>query len=169
MSHILSDLLLQDPSVVPPHLRSINNLQFVPIEQLCFILESKRLCKSVTGENELASMSVETPQERIECEAKERRLGQLADYFVAQLELYTSVCKGRSYNCIARVEDEFSYPMLVNICSNPWLPFTVRSAALNLMLVLHVDKYPQLPLCGRPSMPEHLCKLLFLFSDMPFH
>jgi hypothetical protein len=68
------------------------------------------------------------------------------------------MAKGRSYNVISWLtkEDGFSYTMLIGLASNPHLPHTVRSEIIYLLLVLYVDRFPQLPRSGRPYLPEKL-------------
>ena len=133
---------------------------------------------------------------------------QLASYCVAQVELMTNMCKGRSYNCIAWLEKSFSYSLLMNVATNPLLPSRCTAAVLALvdaMLVSfpclqkkkrqtaklgytympvelpprarpylplppthfpyyqypyhsqrYVDRFPQIPNSGTPSLPEKL-------------
>lgn len=84
------------------------NLDVVPLEEIMWVLEPERLCKSVT-EHEFADQTRDTF----------KRLETLAWYIVAQVKFLASICKGRAANCIATLEHEFSYIMLMNMCTNP--------------------------------------------------
>ena len=80
---------------------------------------------------------------RDETERRFRAWVQLAQYVQEQVNLFTAMCAGRSYNSISWLERSFSYQMLMNMCTNPWLPYTVRAAVLQFVLALYVDRFPQ--------------------------
>jgi hypothetical protein len=127
---------------------------WVRIEDLCWVLDKPKLCEAVTGKSleKLAGEIALNP-------AIENRLGlqfQLADYYVAQLSLHSKQCLGRSYNCIANLEEDYPYATLCSMGFNTNLPARVRAVACELCKALYLDRYPQLPNCGRPILPEKL-------------
>ena len=89
-----------------------------------------------------------------ETQEKEARQSQLADYIVAQFQVMTAMCKGRSYNVIKKFEQELSYVSLISMSSNRLLPSQIRGQALELLAALYLDRYPQLALCGKASLPD---------------
>ena len=64
------------------------------------------------------------------------------------------MCHGRSYNCIAQLQDYFPYHMVVGIIQNAKLPNLVRKVFCKLMIALWVDRYPHAANCGRPQLPD---------------
>lgn len=126
--------------------------QLVRVEDLCWVLEPNRLSESV------GRYGGQWDESKLDAEAKERlkRQIQLANYFAVQLKLLAKMCAGRSYNCIDSLEPHWPYTSLVSMASNSFLPCLVRTGALELCRVLYVDRYPQSPNCGRPSLPELL-------------
>ena len=134
------------PSAVSP------DAQLVRVEDLCWVLEPHRLSESV------GRYGGQWDESKLDAEAKERlkRQIQLANYFAVQLKLLAKMCAGRSYNCINSLESHWPYTSLVSMASNAFLPCLVRAGALELCRVLYVDRYPQSPNCGRPSLPELL-------------
>ena len=68
---------------------------------------------------------------------------ELAEYYVAQIELFATMCFDRSYNCMRLLQSQFSYEVLVTAMADTALPDPLRSAFTNLLYVLYVDKYPQ--------------------------
>ncbi|GMI44868.1 hypothetical protein TrCOL_g7245, partial [Triparma columacea] len=68
--------------------------------------------------------------------------------------MFSNMCYGRSYNCIAGLQKSFPYTMLVGIIKDENLPFIVRNAFMKLIHRLWVDRYPHSPNCGRPSLPD---------------
>jgi hypothetical protein len=160
----------------------VDSIDLVPIEHLLWVLDPDRLCKPVTGRHwqpivqpsrnaKGSSMKVSTAnreerqlvhlaQSRSVFDAArkvrfERQLA-LASYVIAQLELYTNMCRGRSYNCVAWLEQAFSYEHLMNLATNPLLPHKCNGAALAFCVALYVDRFPQLPHSGAPCLPERL-------------
>jgi hypothetical protein len=71
------------------------------------------------------------------------RKKQFSLYIVDQVNLMTQMCRGRSVNAITHLEGSFSYSLLLNMASNPWLPNRFRAAVVHLVLALYVDRYPQ--------------------------
>ena len=139
---------------------SEQGLSQVPIEWLCYVLEPQRLCKPVTGKEHVVFNEETADESDIQAHQVYMRHCQLADYFVAELTLITNMAKGRSYNCISWLTNEaeggFTYTMLIGMASNPWLPYSIRSSTIFLLLALYVDRYPQLARSGRPALPEIL-------------
>ena len=83
-----------------------------------------------------------------------RQQRDLGMYLVAQITLLSNLVYGRSYNCIAEIEKQFSYTMLIGVLSDTQLPNVIRLAFTQLMHRLYVDRYPHAPNCGRPSLPD---------------
>jgi hypothetical protein len=125
------------------------------IEEFCWVLEPERLCEVITGQNWQSLKTKLNDNESAESVAFSRQL-QLVEYYVGQLNLLAKQCYGRSYNCIDWMQRSFSYDMLCSICYNVYLPPKVRAAACDFVNHLYLDRYPQLPYCGKPSLPEQL-------------
>ena len=85
-----------------------------------------------------------------------KRNTQLASYLVAQIGVLCKMASGRSYNVIDWLTRTFSYEMLVSMASNYYLPYQITQGACNLVRVLYLDRYPQLPFSGRAILPEVL-------------
>ena len=128
------------------------SLDVVPLEEIMWVLEPVRLCLPVTGAEYVQKDNSEAFQKKL----------KLAGYAVAQIKFLASLCKGRATNCIDKLETEFSYLMLVNMCTNPRLPAAIRAAVADFLLALYVDRYPQIPNCGAPDLPEEL----WIFEDV---
>lgn len=64
------------------------------------------------------------------------------------------MAEGRCYTAIMHLSQQFDYSMLVSLCSNDTLPYTIRAVFFDLTRALCLDVFPQLPFCGRPAMPE---------------
>jgi len=73
---------------------------------------------------------------------------------VVELELLADVCRGRSALPAAHLSKSFSFDLLMNLASNGLLPRKARAAALSLCGALYLDRFPQLPRCGAPRLPE---------------
>jgi hypothetical protein len=71
---------------------------------------------------------------------------QIAEYYLANLELMAEMALGRSYNCLHALEHHFSYDLLLTGMTNEALPFSIRRAYTDLVLRLWVDRYPHTPL-----------------------
>jgi hypothetical protein len=171
--HEESDALYFSPEKIGIDKKSLKQGQLVPIELLCWVLEPDRLCEAVTGEEFLpfkddkrSSTVVSTQPERgADEEIMFKRHLMIAEYLVAQFDLFTAMCQGRSYNCINWLSNTkntddgprgFSYEMLISIAANQFLPYTIRAAVIKFILVLYVDRYPQVNRVGRASIPEKL-------------
>ena len=153
-------------------------IDLAPLESLMWVLDPARLCKPVTGHFWKAFKIGKTKAQAVGragtrraayskisemAEAKERarymrfqKQLQLATFVVAELELLTEMCKGRSYNCIAWIEKSFPYELLMNISTNPLLPYNLTAVAIMLINAVYVDRYPQFPFSGAPCLPERL-------------
>jgi hypothetical protein len=86
-------------------------------------------------------------QEQMEKNPKMRvhflRTRDMAEYYVAQIELYATMCFDRSYNCMGHLQKQFSYEVLVTAVADTALPDQLRSVFAELLYVLYVDKFPQ--------------------------
>ena len=78
----------------------------------------------------------------------------LAEYFREEINVLVALATGRNYPAILHLTKTFSFQMLVGLCANQRLPYTIRAAFCELVRVLFVDRYPQSPWCGRPNMPQ---------------
>ena len=139
--------------------KTADDCDYIPIEYLCYVLEPERLSLPITGEPYTPFNAEEAGDLEIRKHEMFRNRCQLADYFVSQLRLFVKMAKGRSYNVISwftKKGNGFSYIMLIGMSSNPHLPLVVRTEAIYLILVLYVDRYPQLSRAGKPSLPEKL-------------
>jgi hypothetical protein len=144
--------------------------ELVNVEHLLWVLEPDRLCEPVTGtgwgqfqaERLVTKGKRAAKVSRVEMAAKEdsdalfRAWLQLAKYVEEQINFFAAMCLGRSYNSIAWLEQSFSYTMLMNLCTNPWLPYSTRAAVMQLVFALYVDRFPQIPKCDELSLPERL-------------
>lgn len=130
------------------------NQRLVRIEHLCWVLAPKMLCESITGQS-WSDVSQELKSNAYKQKCFDRQ-SQLANYFEAQIELMGQMCYGRSDNCCQWLARSFSYPIVVSNCSNPLLPPQIRAAFAYLAKTLYLDRAPQSPNCGRPSLPEQL-------------
>ena len=144
--------------------KQVQKEHFIPIEWLCYVLEPERLTEPITKKKYVEYNEETATEEEQEEHERFKNHTQLADYFVAQLQLLTKMAKGRSYNVISWLTDDgkaekpkgFSFTMLIGMASNPALPYSVRSESIYLLLALYVDRFPQLPRSGRPALPEKL-------------
>jgi len=155
--------------------------EYVPIEHLLWALEPGRLSEAVTGkkfepfsqikETSPAPTSEDFDSKAAKAQRKLRsevfatrqaeeelfqRNRNLALYVTDQINLLTQTCRGRSYNSILRFEDTFTYEMLLNMATNPWLPYRFRAVVVQFTLSLYVDRFPQIPKCGSPHLPEQI-------------
>lgn len=72
-------------------------------------------------------------------------------------DLLVNMCRGRSGNCMAIVEESgMSYRLLMNLAMNRRLPRELRARAINLVLVLYVDNFPSQTNCGAAHLPEKI-------------
>ena len=77
---------------------------------------------------------------------------QLALYYETQIDLFAEMCFGRSYNAINELCKEFSYPALVSLVANDWLPDQIRASFTMLLLSLYIDRFPH----ERLPTPSHI-------------
>ena len=63
-------------------------------------------------------------------------------FLVAQIDLMSNMCLGRSYNCIYQLEKKFPYHMLCALISQFNLPSAVKRAVCELLRCLWIDRYP---------------------------
>jgi hypothetical protein len=142
-------------------------VELVPLENLMWVLDPARLCRPVTGLFWKPFESEKKKKKQAAGRAGTRRIGkanfsepaylrekarhtrfqrqlQLATFVVAQLELLTETCKGRSYNCIAWIEKSFPFDLLVNISTNPLLPYNLTAVAIMLINAVSLRERPHL-------------------------
>jgi hypothetical protein len=154
-------------------------IQYVPIEHMMWVLDPNKLCKAVTGVHwkpfnrpqkknmkraMRKSMDPLSVSMNLRLKLAQERFDHqfvLASYIVAQLELFTNMCKGRSYNCIRWLESAYSFDMLMNLATNPLLPSKLTGAAIGFVEALYVNRFPQMPYGGAPCLPEKL----WVFDD----
>ena len=68
---------------------------------------------------------------------------ELAKYLVAQVDLFSKMCLGRSYNCIHIMQSKFPYILLVNLLTQQQgLPKDLKRAFTDLLRSLWLDRYP---------------------------
>jgi hypothetical protein len=72
--------------------------------------------------------------------------GRMYKYFLAFLDLATSLCYDRSYKGINAFKPIFPLDITFGCAKNENLPFEMRSRFTDLLLALHVDKQPLEPL-----------------------
>jgi hypothetical protein len=140
--------------VLPYQMGETENKMIVRIEDLCWVLAPEKLCRAVTG-----SGWTEVKSEIEEDKDKEERHKlqiQIASYLVGQIDLLSLMCQGRSSNCISWLEKTFSYPMLVSLVTNTLLPPKMRAKWTGFVKALYLDRYPQLPLMGKPQLPDQV-------------
>ena len=142
----------------------------VNVEHLMWVLDPVRLCEPVTAQTwaefqaerlvtkgkRAAKVSRAEMAAKAESDAMFRAWSQLAKYVEEQISYLAAMCLGRSYNSIMWLEKSFSYVMLMNLCTNPWLPYTTRATVMQLVFALYVDRFPQIPKCDDQSLPEQL-------------
>jgi hypothetical protein len=92
------------------------------------------------------------------------RKKELALYIIDQVNLLTQMCHGRCVNAIRHLEADFSYPLLLSMASNPWLPYRFRAVVVHLILALFVDRYPQVILVCFADPPPFLTIYTVTFS-----
>jgi hypothetical protein len=150
------DYLFWSPSELVSPLTSIEYMgnEHVRIEEFCWVLEPERLCEPITG-NKWKSFLHKKDSDDI-LRLKFTRQEQLATYFIAEMKMLTNLCFGRSYNCISMLESSFPYTMLISMSKNEHLPSVLRAVTLDLTRVLYLDRFPQMPNCARPTIPEML-------------
>ena len=86
----------------------------------------------------------------------------LAKYFASQITFLSSLCIGRSYNCILSLSQSIPYEMIVSCLNNRRLPDEVRAPFVTLLRRLWIDRYPHGSYCGRPVLPD----LVWVQSDL---
>jgi hypothetical protein len=147
-----------DQMVQPLTTVNFNGRLLVRIEEFCWVLEPEMLCESIIGESWKSFQKKLDSEDDAGKDLRERfkRQEQLATYFIAEIKMLSKLGYGRSYNCINMLEESFSYVMLISMLKNTHLPCILRGVTLDLLRVLYLDRFPQLPNCARPSIPEML-------------
>jgi hypothetical protein len=75
--------------------------------------------------------------------ASSEMLTKVGNYFIAEMFLGAEMCMDRNYVAINKLKDLFTYEMLVTILAVEHLSSNVKSAAVRLLMCLHVDRDPQ--------------------------
>ena len=144
--------------------------EHVAIEMLMWVLEPKRLCEAVTaakwsdpnaaGDGGVGGRQLSEEVDSSFAKARRKqahrkreaakeaaeaftRQETLAQCLVDEIHLLTQMCRGRSYNPIGILSKSFSYDLLMNMASNPWLPHAFRANVVRLTLAVYVDRFPQ--------------------------
>ena len=153
---------------------TVNKAQTCFIEDLCWVLDPVKMFPKLNGGKSWAEhcgdnklifrRDTKTNNFEGESEATKQFHTQveIAGYFAEQIYLYSSLCLGRSYNCILELSKEISYEMCVQCGCNRALPDRVRAAFIGLLRRLWIDRYPHGPNCGRPSLPD----LIWVSSEL---
>ena len=142
------------PEALGLQVYSFGGSELVRAEDLLWVLEPERLCHTVTGTSWKDYVARRESDPNIKKQFS--RTYQLASYFVASQRLLTRMCEGRSYNCISALESSFGYEMLIHMAASSCIPADVRGECFNLLRLLYLDRFPQQPFCGRPSLPQQL-------------
>jgi hypothetical protein len=66
---------------------------------------------------------------------------KLAEYYLAQILLFSELAANRSYHSIQQLERQFSFESLVSCVASHHLPFRLRAAFTTLIQRLYVDRY----------------------------
>jgi hypothetical protein len=166
------DELFWSPASMGLTLYTIQDEDWVLLQEFSWVLDRPRLCKVFTGKN-WSQLEAESKKDPI-LAARLHRQNQLAEYYVGQLTLHGKQCFGRSYNCIDWFAKIYPYTTLAAIAYSPHLPSVMRSAACDLIMSLYLDRYPQSTNCGKPTLPE--CLWVYevelkcnVFSSREFH
>ncbi|OQR81274.1 ryanodine-inositol 1,4,5-triphosphate receptor Ca2 channel (RIR-CaC) family protein [Achlya hypogyna] len=72
----------------------------------------------------------------------------LAPYFYGLLQLYCALCTDRNYTCIRCLETSFPRASLLACVQDNRLSRSIRAVLLNLLVVLHLDCEPQIPVAA---------------------
>lgn len=141
----------------------VGSLEAVKIEDLMWVLDPLVFAVPVTGksfyppnEPRRASVKEDADGQLDLSDAQFSKQQQLALYLLAQIQLLTQICRGRSENCIELLQQSFDYSLCLNLASQMLLPSQFRAAILELVLVLFVDRHPQNNNCGAPALPHEL-------------
>lgn len=148
------DELFWSPASMGLTIFCIQGEEWVLLQELAWVLDRPRLCEVFTGKN-WSQLEAESKKDPV-LAARLLRQNQIADYYVGQLTLHGKQCCGRSYNCIDWFAKNYPYTTLAAIAYSPHLPAVMRSAACDLAISLYLDRYPQLPNCGKPTLPQSL-------------
>jgi hypothetical protein len=153
----------------------------VPLEHIMWVLEPERLYEPITGKpydseentrherlnraSSVAPADLKKAKEERKNKVKNdhitnteefKRKHNFALFLVEEIKLLTEMCRGRSVNAISHLEKSFSYDLLLNMASNSWLPYRFRAAVIHFVICLYVDRFPQIPNCGTPHLPEQI-------------
>jgi hypothetical protein len=110
----------------PPPASQEDLIDWVYVENLCWVLQPETLCEPVTG-HKWADLAHRMTSDAAERDTFERLL-QLASYFVAQLTLLAKLCQGTSSNCIKVIQESVPYELLISLCANVRVRYQMSSA-----------------------------------------
>ena len=74
------------------------------------------------------------------------KLKAVAEYYDAQLRLYSQLLLGRSLACMHILSRQFSYELLLSGITNDHLPYSIRTSFSEMLHRLYVDRFPHEPL-----------------------
>lgn len=66
--------------------------------------------------------------------------------YQSTLELLTSLCESRNYECASKISEQFPFELLYFAIGTIQLPFALRSHFARLMRVLYIDRFPYVDL-----------------------
>ena len=101
--------------------------------------------RTVVPLHEVVAALNETPPSAREAKLVEnyqRRL-RVAEAYEAQLLLFAELCYQRNYLSIMKVEQQFSYEIIITAVKDDMLPPRIRAAFYRLLCALWVDRAPQ--------------------------
>jgi hypothetical protein len=124
----------------------INGRQYCDLGEFCSPLvaeeEGRRSRSSMSTPSRHSPVSPGTGDD-----LKEYKHLELAKYLVAQVDLFSKMCLGRSYNCIHIMQSKFPYILLVNLLTQQQgLPKDLKRAFADLLSALWLDRYPHFPM-----------------------
>jgi len=123
----------------------INGRQFCDIGEFCAPLVELEQSRSRSRARSRSSSKVLPPSPGTNYQ--EHRHLELVQYLSAQIELFSTMCLGRSYNCIHVMQKMFPYALLCNLLTQQEaLPNDMKRAFTDLLRCLWVDRYPHAPL-----------------------
>lgn len=94
---------------------------------------------SSSSKNSSRRKSVATPSKAAASDEKKKLV---ADYFVSQMFLGAEACMDRNYVAMHACDDSFPYEVLISMLKAD-VKTTLKSAAMRMILFLHVDRDPQ--------------------------
>ena len=147
-----------------PHSIGMETLEGgVSLEELCWPLEPIKMCPIV--KNESWSNYERNLHSDHHLFSQYQKHLKIAEFFLAQIELYSVMLYGRSYNLIYYFEQMFPYEYLLSAVLNQKLPSAVRAAFLTFLRRLWIERFPHEENCGRMSIPTRM----WIFTLVEMH